>query len=124
MAFAWLRNSVSLTALFAASAAFAGEDTTVAANTTPANPESNIFDLGQIEQVTITGSPLSEAINESTISNDETFKFNALTVDRALDLVPGANSSTTGGPRNDRLYYVRGFDRFQSPLYVDGIRVY
>src|SRR5258707_4193763 len=88
------------------------------------NPDNSIFNLGQIEQVTITGSLFSQAISQSTVSAEEAFKFNALTVDRALDLVPGAASGTTGGPRNERLFFIRGFVRFQSPLYVDGIRAY
>jgi iron complex outermembrane recepter protein len=87
-------------------------------------PAGDVFNLGQIEQVTITGSLFSQAISQSTVSSEEAFKFNALTVDRALDLVTGAASGTTGGPRNERLYFVRGFDRFQAPLFVDGIRVY
>jgi iron complex outermembrane receptor protein len=58
------------------------------------------------------------------VSAEEAFKFNALTVDRALDLVTGVASGTTGGPRNEKLFFIRGFDRFQSPLFVDGIRVY
>jgi iron complex outermembrane receptor protein len=85
---------------------------------------TNVFDLGQIEQVRVTASPMAVTINQSTISAEEIFKFNALTVDRALDLVTGAASGTTGGPRNERLFFIRGFDRFQSPLFVDGIRVY
>jgi hypothetical protein len=39
---------------------------------------------------------LREAISQSTVSVKEAFKFNALTVDRALDLVTGAASETTG----------------------------
>jgi iron complex outermembrane receptor protein len=84
----------------------------------------DVFNLGQIEQVTITSSPFAEAISESVVTSVETFKFNAITVDRAIDLATGAASGTTGGPRNEKLYFVRGFDRFQSPLFVDGIRVY
>src|SRR6267142_3019923 len=81
-------------------------------------PHSTVFNLGQIEQITITGSLFSQAISQSTVSAEEAFKFNALTVDRALDLVTGAASGTTGGPRNERLFFIRGFDRFQSPLFV------
>src|ERR1700704_702704 len=88
------------------------------------SPDNSIFNLGQIEQVTITGSLFSQAISQSTVSAEEAFKFNALTVDRAIDLVTGTASGTTGGPRNERLFFIRGFDRFQAPLFVDGIRVY
>ena len=85
---------------------------------------TDVFGLGQIETVTITGTPLSQAISESTISAEEIYRFNALTVDRAIDLTAGAVSGTTGGPRNERLFFIRGFDRFQSTLMIDGIRVY
>src|SRR3954464_234183 len=68
---------------------------------------SNAFNLGQIEQVTITGSPFARSISESVVTNEETFKFNALTVDRAIDLAAGVASGTTGGPRNEKLYFVR-----------------
>src|SRR5258708_3877921 len=95
-----------------------------AQGTATPGPDNTVFNLGQIEQVTITGSLFSQAISQSTVSSEEAFKFNALTVDRALDLVTGAASGTTGGPRNERLFFIRGFDRFQSPLFVDGIRVY
>src|SRR5258707_9631664 len=95
-----------------------------AQGTTAPGPDNTIFNLGQIEQVTITGLLFSEAISQSTVSAEEAFKFNATTVDRAIDLVTGAASGTTGGPRNERLFFIRGFDRFQAPLFVDGIRVY
>ena len=85
---------------------------------------NGIFDLGQIEQVRITASPMAASISESTVSAEETFKFNALTVDRALNLVTGAASGTTGGPRNEKIFFIRGFDRFEAPLFVDGIRIY
>ena len=34
------------------------------------------------------------------------------------------NSNTTGGSRNEQNIYVRGFDRWQVPLTIDGVRVY
>ena len=114
--------SVSLIAILAAGLPRAAGAQMVAANMAAA--PGSIFDLGQIERVTVTASPISQAISESTVSGEETFKFGALTVDRAIDLTTGADSGSTGGPRNERLFFVRGFDRFQSPLYVDGIRVY
>lgn len=117
-----LYGSVSLLALCAAGAAVA-KNNAVVANPTVI-PNSDVFNLGQLEQVTITGSPFAATINEATVSNEEAFKFNAVTVDQTLDLVSGAFSGSTGGPRNERLFFVRGFDRFETPLSVDGIRVY
>src|SRR5215831_14473490 len=118
-----LKNSASLIAILAAAGAPHSAEAQMVAAANPAM-QNNVFDLGQIEQVTITASPLSQSISRSVVTGEETFKFNALTVDRAIDLAAGAESGSTGGPRNERLYFVRGFDRFQSPLYVDGIRVY
>src|SRR5215471_15338118 len=124
MVAAYFRNSVALLALLMGSSAVAGESTMVAANTENPAADNSVFDLGRIETVTITGSPLTNAINESKVTADDIYKFNALTVDRAIDLVPGAVSGSTGGPRNERLFFIRGFDRFQSTLSVDGIRVF
>jgi iron complex outermembrane receptor protein len=118
-----LRNSVSVVAiLMGGSAAFAGENDMAAANNTPA--DQSVFGLGQIETVRVTGMTGSQAVSESVVNRDDIYKFNALTLDRALDLSTGVVSGQTGGPRNEKLFFIRGFDRFQSPLFIDGIRVY
>lgn len=85
-------------------------------------PGDGTFALGQItvtapraEGVDISG----ETINAKAI---ETFARNNL--DDAVNLLPGVVSSNGGGSRNERLIFVRGFDRFQVPLSIDGIRVY
>src|SRR5215467_961398 len=119
-----LKNSVSLFAILAAATAPHNAGAQMVAANSGTQAQSNVFDLGEIEQVTITASPFSQAISRSVVTGEETFKFNALTLDRAVDLAAGVQSGSTGGPRNERLFFVRGFDRFQSPLYVDGIRVY
>src|ERR1700742_2914271 len=46
-------------------------------------------------------------IGGSSISAEEMRKLDARTVDQAIDLVPGATASNTGGSRNERLIYVR-----------------
>ncbi|GAA0526695.1 iron complex outermembrane receptor protein [Rhizomicrobium palustre] len=83
-----------------------------------------VFSLGRIEQVTVTGAASTPAIGETKLENDQLTAFNALTLDKALEMVPGVSTSITGGTRNEQLFFVRGFDRFQTPLFVDGIRVY
>lgn len=60
----------------------------------------------------------------STVTAEDTLRQNRATLDDALRTVPGVAIGNTGGSRNERLIYVRGFDRFQVPLSVDGIRVY
>ena len=57
----------------------------VAADEMPAN----VFNLGQIETVTITGTPLSQAISESVIDREEIYRFNTLTVDLAREVISG-----------------------------------
>ena len=46
------------------------------------------------------------------------------TLDQAVNIAAGVNSETTGTARNEQNIYVRGFDRWQVPLTVDGVRVY
>lgn len=60
----------------------------------------------------------------STVSAEDVLRQNRPTLDDALRTVPGVSVGNTGGSRNERLVYVRGFDRFQVPLSIDGIRVY
>ncbi|KRW95379.1 TonB-dependent siderophore receptor [Paracoccus sp. MKU1] len=60
----------------------------------------------------------------STVAAEDILRQNRATLDDALRTVPGVAIGNTGGSRNERLVYVRGFDRFQVPLSIDGIRVY
>lgn len=80
------------------------------------------FTLGQI---TVTA-PRAEGIEigQSTLSSDAIYAFNRTSLDEAVNLMPGVSSANSGGSRNERLIFVRGFDRFQVPLSIDGIRVY
>lgn len=47
-----------------------------------------------------------------------------MTLDDAVNLMPGVSSGNSGGTCNERLIFVRGFSRFEVPLTIDGIRVY
>lgn len=107
-------NSCSILALVAAAAPALAQTT----------GGDGVFNLGRIEQITVAGTAAAAAIGETKIGNDQITAFNALTLDKVLDQVPGVSTSTTGGTRNEQLFFVRGFDRFQTPLFVDGIRVY
>ena len=66
----------------------------------------------------------SDSFGGSTISNRQMETFARDSLDRAVNLVPGVVAETTGGPRNEQNIYVRGFDRWQVPLTIDGIRVF
>lgn len=84
--------------------------------------ESPVYTLGEL-QVTAK-SRANEALGGAVITGETLQTYNRQTVDQALALVPGTNASNTGGSRNERLIYVRGFDRFQTTLSIDGVRVF
>ena len=75
--------------------------------------QTGIFGLGGIN-----------LMGGTVITNQQTWYFSKPTLDAALDLAPGVNASPSGGPRNEGLIFVRGFNRWQVPLYIDGVRIY
>jgi iron complex outermembrane receptor protein len=81
-----------------------------------------VFELGQIT----VRAPRPEGIQvgDETLTSEAIYAFNRTTLDEAANLIPGVTAGNSGGSRNERLIFVRGFDRFQVPLSVDGIRVY
>jgi len=93
-----------------------------ATTSAPADTSDNVFTLGQI----VVTAPKAEGvtIGSSTLSADAIYTFDRNTLDDAANLIPGVNSSNSGGSRNERLIFVRGFNRFEVPLSIDGIRVY
>lgn len=94
-----------------------------AAQTGAPEAKDDAFTLGQI--IVVGQKPADDlTIGSSTLSADAMYAFNRPTLDDAVNLVPGVVSSNSGGSRNERLIFVRGFDRFQVPLSIDGIRVY
>ncbi|MGD9658597.1 MAG: TonB-dependent receptor plug domain-containing protein, partial [Methylocystis sp.] len=66
----------------------------------------------------------TDAFGGYTITNRQMETFSRDTLDAAVNLAPGVNSQLVGGTRNEQNIYVRGFDRWQVPLTVDGVRVY
>jgi iron complex outermembrane receptor protein len=109
------RASVSLIALALVTAAPA-----MAADDTAA--DDNVFSLGEM---TVYGQQDSgPQMSTSILTSDEMRTFNLIHLDDAVNLIPGVTASNSGGSRNERLINVRGFDRFQVPIYIDGIRVY
>jgi iron complex outermembrane receptor protein len=83
---------------------------------------NDVYTLGEL-QVTARNRA-GDALGGSVVTGETLQVFNRQTVDQALALVPGTNASNTGGSRNERLVYVRGFDRFQTTLSIDGVRVF
>jgi len=84
--------------------------------------EDKTFTLGQI--VVSSPKPQGIAVSGETMTSEAIEAFNRNQLDDAVNLMPGVSSSNSGGSRNERLIYVRGFDRFQVPISIDGIRVY
>ncbi|MEG6509385.1 TonB-dependent receptor [Methyloligella sp. 2.7D] len=72
-----------------------------------------IFTLGELDQ-----------IGGSVITNKTMWTYNKNTLDQALSIVPGVTMQNTGGSRNERDIFVRGFNRYRVPLYMDGVRLY
>src|SRR5690606_36529457 len=85
-------------------------------------PADTGFDLGRI--LVIGQRTAGVEITPSTLSSGAMLTFNRNSLDEAADLMPGVSASNSGGSRNERLIFVRGFDRFQVPLGIDGVRVY
>lgn len=94
-----------------------------AVGTALADDEPNgVFRLGEINVSAPADS--GNPVGGSVLPQEDLRRFNRDKLDDALNLVPGVTSSNTGGSRNERVITVRGFDRFQVPLSVDGVRVY
>ncbi len=89
-----------------------------------ADAPDDAFTLGQI--IVTAPRPVADgpAIGTLSLNADAIYSFNRNSLDEAVALIPGVNAANTGGSRNERLIFVRGFDRFQVPLSIDGIRVY
>lgn len=83
-----------------------------------------MFNLGTI---TITGSQPGSTVSPTgvTVSSEQLYVRNAVTLDDALANIPGVNATMdSNARRNERDIFVRGFGRWQVPLTVDGVRVY
>lgn len=90
------------------------------------------FELGELStvlsEISVSGSGRESGglptPSQSVVTARDVYTFNKNTLDDALTVVPGVSAANSGGSRNERLIFVRGFDRFQVPLSIDGIRVY
>lgn len=85
--------------------------------------DDDAFALGRL---TVTGErPETVATGDATISREEMWTFNTLTLDDAVKLTPGVmTSQDSNGRRNEHDIFVRGFGRWQVPLSIDGVRIY
>lgn len=88
--------------------------------------DNGVYTLGEIH-VTAPAEKMSSEIDSyggSTISNQQNESFAKPSLEKSVNLAPGVVGLTTGGQRNDTNIYVHGFDRWQVPLTLDGVRVY
>lgn len=88
-------------------------------------PGENLGEAYRLGEVVVTardrmGRPAGGAV----IRADDIERFGRTSVDQALDLLPGVSAVSTGGSRNERYASIRGFDRFQTTLSIDGVRVF
>lgn len=88
-----------------------GVDTAASSQGLPGS--AGVFTLGQIDMV-----------GGTAITNDAMWTFSKATLDQSLSLAPGVAASNSGGTRNEQLIFVRGFDRWQVPISIDGIPIY
>jgi iron complex outermembrane receptor protein len=84
--------------------------------------DAGVYTLGEL--VVTARTQGGQSIGGAVVSGETLQAYNRQSVDQALSLVPGANAANTGGSRNERVVYVRGFDRFQTTLSIDGVRVF
>lgn len=108
-------------ALLGASSLLALSSPALAADPAPAGGDQ-AFGLGEI--VVTAPKVQGVQVDAMTLSATAIQAYDAPRLDDAINLLPGVNSSSTGGTRNERLIQVRGFNRFEVPLLIDGIRVY
>jgi len=87
-----------------------------------AEPADDAYTLGELQVTARTRG--GELIGGTVIGQEDLRRFDKVSLDRALDLAPGVVSGNSGGSRNERLVFVRGFDRFQTTLSIDGVRVF
>lgn len=84
--------------------------------------DSDVFTLGQI---TVTASREDERpLATEVLDRDTLWDFSKDGVAEALNLIPGVATTAGAGNRNETLISIRGFNRWQVPLLMDGIRLY
>jgi iron complex outermembrane receptor protein len=83
--------------------------------------DGDTYGLGQI---TVTApAAVGNSLGGSIITEQDIRDFQRDTLDSAIQLIPGATVSAVGA-RNETNIWLRGFDRWRVPLYIDGIPVY
>jgi iron complex outermembrane recepter protein len=79
-----------------------------------------VFELGRVK---VTAEQELPGLGTERVDAEVLREENRETVAEALDRVPGVTLNNFG-PRNEQAVYVRGFDRRQVPVFIDGIPIY
>ncbi len=96
----------------------------VAAADSTADRAADAASVSGLEEVSVYASRTGSATaGQETITRQEMRTFDRNTLDQAILLAPGASVSLVGA-RNETDVWIRGFDRWRTPLYQDGIPVY
>lgn len=83
--------------------------------------QDGVFTLGEI---TVRAPSADTTLPTGSILTQQELRTqNQETVGNALNLLPGVHAAYAGA-RGEQLFYVRGFDRLQVPVYIDGIPTY
>lgn len=85
-------------------------------------PASADFTLGEVVVTARTRD--NQLIGGAQIEPGSMRTLDRGSVDEAIELISGTSMGNTGGSRNERLIFIRGFDRFQTTLSIDGVRVF
>lgn len=89
-----------------------------------AQDRDGVFALGEIVVVGERPDALS-SVGGSVVTREQAWTFERLSLEQAVNLAPGVVSTRAGGgQRNESDIFVRGFNRLQVPLMIDGVRIY
>lgn len=88
----------------------------------PTQNDNEIYQLGEV--VVTARDRTGQAAGGAVVQADVMERFGKTSVDQVMDLIPGVSAVATGGSRNERYASIRGFDRFQTTLSIDGVRVF
>lgn len=113
--------TLALTAVFSAAHSGLAAAQTAATPAAPLAAADDVFTLGTIVVSAPGAAPL--ASGGYRVEQDAIRLHDRETVGGALELAPGVNQAYIGG-RGEQVVFVRGFDRLQVPVYIDGIPTY
>lgn len=85
---------------------------------------SPVYTLGRITVIEVQAPRTEYNIGTATLERETMWDFSRDGLTDALNLIPGTATTPGTGQRNETQISIRGFDRWQVPLLMDGIRLY